>query len=253
MARGRIWGNALGGWRKQKRNAKGQFGSGVVGFAKSSVNKRSVAGKAHRSRKKANAKAHRARVKGSAKARGREFVTTSPRRSKDIAIGAAAYTLGRSSGSPRMQSYGLQRAQRGVKSSVGRSTATYKMSKGLKKSRNRRSKDQYLADIGSSRKKRNAMKIAAGAVAVGAVAYGVKIGAIRTESNSGLHAISLRGGGRHAYASANVARARSGIVSFSSSTKIRKSQVPRSRSGTVNVYQQVSKAKRAANKRGFVI
>lgn len=29
MARGRAWGNALGGWRKQRRAANGRFGSGI--------------------------------------------------------------------------------------------------------------------------------------------------------------------------------------------------------------------------------
>lgn len=38
--RGRAWGNALGGWRKQRRNGKGQFSKGGGGSKSKAVAKR---------------------------------------------------------------------------------------------------------------------------------------------------------------------------------------------------------------------
>ena len=247
-----AWGNALGGWRKQKRNARGQFGNGVVGFAKNSVNKRRVAGAAHRSRKKANARAHRARVKGSVKNRGREFVTTAPRRTRQITAGAAAYTLGRSSGSARMQSYGLSMAQRGVKTSAGRTSATVAMSRGLKRSRNRASKDRYLKDIGSSRAKRRAMKLAAGAVVVGATVYALKnknleVG-VRLGSKSTTISRTVRARGRTAHGSVYHSP---GVARFSTIYGTENRHRVKSK---LYLYESpTSKIRKKAAERGFVI
>lgn len=155
------WGNALGAWRKQRRNSRGQFSGSGKAQAKA----------IYKARKKGNAKAHRSRVKGSVKARGKEFVTTAPRRSRQMAAGAAIYSVGRYSGSARAQQVGFEMARKGVSGAKGRTTATYHMSKCLKRSRNRQAKDQYYRQIGTTRAKRNAMKAAtvvgiAGAAAV---------------------------------------------------------------------------------------
>ena len=132
-----------------------------------------AAKKIYKARKKANARGHRARTKGSVKARGTEFFENAPRRSRRMVGGAAVYTYGNLAGSRRAQVHGSQMFVEGFRGATGRSRATYKMSKGLKKSRNRAAKDAYYRDIGTSRKKRNAMKAAAvvGVVATTAVAY----------------------------------------------------------------------------------
>lgn len=242
-----LWGNALGGYKLQPRSANGKFAA-KAGIRKSAMT-------AHKGRKKMNAKAHRARTKGSFKARGREFVTTAPKRSQRIAGGAAIYTMGRASGSARATSYGLSMAQEGVKGAAGRTRATYKMSKGLKKSRNRSSKDKYLSDIGSSRKKRNAMKIAAGVVAVGATAYAVKKGAIHAERGSNYAYVAAgRGvrGGAPGFAGAGVSRNRGSSVSGKAYVGSKSKAIDLS--GALSKTDRIArKTRRKAAERGFVI
>lgn len=62
MARGRAWGNALGGWRKQRRNSKGQFtkgGGGAVRKAVRGANSQRRSNKAFRKQKINRSKASR--------------------------------------------------------------------------------------------------------------------------------------------------------------------------------------------------
>lgn len=210
----------------------------------------------YKARKKGNARAHRARTKGSVKARGKEFVTTAPRRSRQIAGGAAVYAVGRYSGSARAQQIGYNTVRRGVSSSVGRTTATYHMSKGLKKSRNRQAKDQYYRDIGTSRNRRNAMKLAGAAVAVGAVAYGVKSGNISGSASNGLLELSAHSKKRGAFVSARIDARSKGSVKMNAASRVRKGSIPRSRSAVLDVSRPVSfsdRAKSKARQKGFVI
>lgn len=159
--------------RVYKRDRKGRFAR--HGQAKAR----------YKSAKKANARAHRARVKGSAKARGKEILTSAPRRSKQLVGGAALYGAGRYMGSARAQSLGLNMAQQGARAGVGRVGATRAMSKGLQRSRNRKAKDQYYREIGTTRARRNALKLAGAAVVAGAGLYAVKNGHIGAAGNFG--------------------------------------------------------------------
>jgi hypothetical protein len=62
------WGNALGGWRKQRRNAKGQFGSsGGASKAKRATNKKPGRQKASRKDRRSAGKAYRKELKGARK------------------------------------------------------------------------------------------------------------------------------------------------------------------------------------------
>lgn len=56
--RGRAWGNALGGWRKQRRNRKGQFSSGG-GSSKAVARRKKSSSKAVAKRKKPSRKARK--------------------------------------------------------------------------------------------------------------------------------------------------------------------------------------------------
>ena len=49
--RGRAWGNALGGWRRQRRNRKGQFSSGKVSGSKAVAKRKKPSRKARRHRR----------------------------------------------------------------------------------------------------------------------------------------------------------------------------------------------------------
>ena len=106
-------------------------------------------------------------MKGSVKARGKEILTTAPRRSKNLVGGTAIYAGGRYMGSARAQSLGLDMARQGVKAGRGRVGATRAMSKGLKRSRNAQAKKEYFRATGKSQARRNAAKLA-GVVAIGA-------------------------------------------------------------------------------------
>lgn len=46
--RGRAWGNALGGWRRQRRNSKGQFSSGGTSKSKAVAKRKKPSRKARR-------------------------------------------------------------------------------------------------------------------------------------------------------------------------------------------------------------
>lgn len=165
-----AWGNALGGYKLQPRIG-GKFA------------RRRGAKKLYKARKKANSRAHKARMRGSRKARVRETFTTMPRRSRDVVAGTAAYGFGRYSGSHSVRSYGLQRAKRGAYGMAGRTSATRAMSKGLKRSRNRKAKDDYYRMTGTSRAKRNAMKAGAtvGVLAAAAIAHKKGLWSVKAE------------------------------------------------------------------------
>lgn len=154
--------------RNYKRDSKGRFARNMAN--------RSAAKAKYNAAKKKNAAAHRARVKGSVKARGKEILTTAPRRSKNLVGGTAIYAAGRYMGSTKAQSVGLSMGKAGLRGGVGRVGATRAMSKGLMKSQNRKAQDEYYKSIGTSRAKRNAMKIAGAAVVAGAGLYAVKNG-----------------------------------------------------------------------------
>lgn len=108
-ARGKAWGNALGGWRKQRRNANGQFGGGTVSAAKrvAKANKKMAKSK-YKATKKRNNRSHRNRVKGSAKARVTEVKNLSSMRAVPYAVGAAAlgYAAYQRGGSKVERSFG---------------------------------------------------------------------------------------------------------------------------------------------------
>ncbi|QNJ55314.1 hypothetical protein SEA_LITTLEFELLA_3 [Gordonia phage LittleFella] len=135
-----AWGNALGGYRRQRRDRKGRFTSS--GRAAKAT---------YKAAKRKNAKAHRSRLTGSVKARGRELARPGNRRTRNIVGGAAAYGVGRSIGSASIQSRGANMMRYGVSANYGRTTATRKMSKGLQKSQNRKARNQYRKAIGSTR------------------------------------------------------------------------------------------------------
>ena len=225
-----AWGNALGGYKLQPR-IRGRFAS------KRGVRK--AAKVKYRQSKKANAKAHRSRMKGSAKARVRETVTTAPRRSRQMVAGTAVYVFGKQSGSARAQTYGMALAKKGAKASGGRVRATRAMSKGLKKSRNRQAKDRYYREVGTSRSRRNAMKIAGvvGVAAAAGAAY--KRGNIRVGKTGHGAFVGARAGKVRvrAYASRN------GFAQFSANGKY-----------VSKDFGQVARnAKAKARKRGVVI
>ena len=119
------------------------------------------------------------------KARGKEIVTTAPRRSKNLVGGAALYAGGRYMGSARAQSLGLDMARQGVRGGAGRVGATRAMSKGLKRSRNRAAQDEYYKSIGTTRAKRNAMKLAAAGVVGAAALYTVKKEGVYADASVG--------------------------------------------------------------------
>lgn len=158
------WGNALGGWRRQKRGKGGRWGSGGIS------NPKSAAKSQYKAAKKRNNAAHKARFKGSVKARGREFFDTAPRRSRNIVAGAAQYGAGYAIQSRALQSRGTVNVKRGVSAGAGRVNATRKMSKGLRDSRNRQAKDRYYKSIGTTRARQNAKKAAAAGIAIAGVA-----------------------------------------------------------------------------------
>lgn len=165
--------------RNYKRDRRGRFArGGVVGSSPTPKAR-------YRAAKKANSKAHRARVKGSVKARGKEIVTTAPRRSKNLVGGAAMYAGGRYMGSARAQSLGLDMARQGVKAGRGRVGATRAMSKGLKRSRNAQAKKEYFKATGKSQARRNVAKLAAVGVVGAAGLYAVKNGHIARGAHLG--------------------------------------------------------------------
>lgn len=154
--------------RSYRRDRRGRFArGGVVGSSPTPKAR-------YKAAKKANAKAHRSRVKGSVKARGKEIVTTAPRRSKNLVGGTAIYAGGRYMGSARAQSIGLDMAKAGLRGGAGRVGATRAMSKGLKRSRNAQAKKEYFRATGKSQARRNVAKLAAVGVVGAAVLYGVK-------------------------------------------------------------------------------
>ena len=88
------WGNALGGWRKQKRNAKGQFGGGSGRSKKRAVRK--TARKTYRRETKSIRSTHRAASKASAKQTRADFKkrTTALQRANPYSIKRARATVG---------------------------------------------------------------------------------------------------------------------------------------------------------------
>lgn len=58
MARGRAWGNALGGYRKQKRDARGRFSGGSAGPVGRARSRRKGRPKKSRSQRVGNAIAY---------------------------------------------------------------------------------------------------------------------------------------------------------------------------------------------------
>lgn len=81
--RGRAWGNALGGWRKQRRKGNGQFGSGGGGTAK----KASRAAKAGRKGAKTKRRTKKAAKKAQRKTPQSQHIR------KSTIVGGAAGTL----------------------------------------------------------------------------------------------------------------------------------------------------------------
>ena len=164
-----AWGNALGGFRRQRRDRKGRFtSSGKAARA------------TYKAAKKRNAANHRARVRGSVKARGREIARPGSRRARNLVGGAVAYGVGRSIGSQRIQSTGAAMVRHGVSANYGRVNATRKMSKGLQRSQNRTAKRRYQKAIGSTRTTRAARNGIVIATTAG-LAYGAyKTGHVRT-------------------------------------------------------------------------
>lgn len=95
MARGKAWGNALGGWRKQRRGPNGQWGgSGAKKTAKTTrkTAKRTARSK-HKSTVKRNNQSYRNRMRGSHKARVREVVKLQSPRAIPYVLGAAAFAV----------------------------------------------------------------------------------------------------------------------------------------------------------------
>lgn len=155
-----AWGNALGGFRRQKRDYRGRFSSSGA-----------AARKTYKAAKAQNRRGHQARVKGSVKARGKELRNPAVARTRNVVGGASMYAIGTSIGSNNLKSRGYSKAKYGVQASYGRTTATRKMSKGLQKSRNKTAKRQYQKEIGSTRTTRAVRNGIVAATAVG-LAYG---------------------------------------------------------------------------------
>lgn len=59
--RGRAWGNALGGWRKQRRKSNGQFGSGGGGTAKKAARAAKAGRKGAKTKRRKKRAANKAR------------------------------------------------------------------------------------------------------------------------------------------------------------------------------------------------
>lgn len=200
-----AWGNALGGWRKQKRGPGGRFAGGVVGSIGHKATQRASARRRYSGAKRANARAHRARVKGSAKARLYETVDVGSKRGRTITGGVIAAGVGKKIGSQTLQSYGVQTARQGVHTSIGRSRATAAWSKGLKKSRNRQAKERYRKEIGSTRAKRAARNgiLLAGTAGLAYAAY--KNGNVEVAAGDGnlIASVGRRGKTPNAYVKGN--------------------------------------------------
>lgn len=202
--------------RNYKRDAKGRFA------------RHSAAKSKYRAAKKANAKAHRSRVKGSVKARGKEIVTTAPRRSKNLVGGAALYAGGRYMGSARAQSLGLDMARQGARAGVGRVGATRAMSRGLKRGRNRAAKDEYYKSIGTTRARRNAAKLAAAGIVGAAALYTVKKEGVYVDASVGKTISGATIGSRRGMVSGSLVSHGGGHFQYQGATR-------RTKSGKISV------------------
>jgi ribosomal protein L20A (L18A) len=173
-----------------------------------------------------------------------------------MAGGAAVYTYGNLAGSRRAQSYGSQMFVEGFRGATGRSRATYKMSKGLKKSRNRAAKDAYYRDIGTSRKRRNAMKTAAvvGVVAASAVGGTIakKKGYLHAERDFDYGFVAAGPGASYGYGFVGAGYAKPGGLKLSVRAGSKRRQVDISRHAN-RVASVRAKARSKAQKHGFVV
>lgn len=177
-----AWGNALGGWRRQKRVA-GRFSVSNAPSVRSREKKKAAKQK-YKAARKANAAGHRARTKGSVKARARETVKAGvgiKGRGRKTAVGIGQIAAGKALSSHTLAARGRNNVKGGVIESAVRTNQTRNWSKGLQKSRNAQAKAQYRKEIGSTSKSRAKKIAAATGIVAGAAAFAYANGNITAE------------------------------------------------------------------------